>query len=166
MFRKCVLSLLGCLILALGACSSGNGPNSGSATSVPATPTSAPQTLVMVYSHGGLMLDPVTKGGVEFKSWQTIDRNGAARRSSVAPGANGAGHAAEVQLPQGDVAQLALLITQADFARIRATPFTGLCPTAVDATETVITFYTATGTEVVASCTTAINWDDPLFKLL
>lgn len=60
-----------------------------------------------------------------------------------------------------EVATLRRLIDQADFAVIKAKPFTGICPTAYDGQEMTYTF--SPSQEVIASCTTAIDAQHQLF---
>jgi hypothetical protein len=54
-------------------------------------------------------------------------------------------------------------VEQADYPAITSRPFTGTCPTAVDAQETVYTFHVTTGDREIASCTVAIDPANPLF---
>lgn len=65
------------------------------------------------------------------------------------------------------VGPLVVAVDGADYARIMAVPFTGLCPTAVDGQEQTYTF-NPRGREVVtfASCTVEIDPTHPLFRAL
>lgn len=54
-------------------------------------------------------------------------------------------------------------IKTADFATIRARPFTGECPVNFDGQEVIYEFGAPTGVERIASCETEIDPDHPLF---
>lgn len=54
-------------------------------------------------------------------------------------------------------------VRSADFARLRARPFTGECPVNFDGQEQVYTFTTASGPVRLASCEVEIDPSDPLF---
>jgi hypothetical protein len=55
-------------------------------------------------------------------------------------------------------------IKTADFAAIRARPFTGECPVTFDGQETIYEFGAPRGVERIASCETEIDPNHPLFK--
>lgn len=61
------------------------------------------------------------------------------------------------------LAELQLAIAEADFAAIKARPFTDTCPTAYDGMEIVVDFATANGTEHIEGCQVAIDWASPPF---
>ncbi|MBI2777096.1 MAG: hypothetical protein HYX57_07510 [Chloroflexi bacterium] len=63
-----------------------------------------------------------------------------------------------------DVEGLTRVIEAADFAAIRATPFTGTCPVAFDGQEVVYEFTTSHGLERIESCTTEVDPNHPLFR--
>ena len=58
------------------------------------------------------------------------------------------------------------LTDRADFGALRKPAFSGQCPTAYDGQELVFEFTTATGTERVASCESALDYRAPLFRAL
>jgi hypothetical protein len=55
-------------------------------------------------------------------------------------------------------------IRAADFAAIRARPFTGECPVNYDGQEVIYEFGTPGGVERIASCETEVDSDAPLFR--
>jgi hypothetical protein len=57
-------------------------------------------------------------------------------------------------------------IAATDFGALRKPAFSGQCPTAYDGQELVFEFTTATGTERVASCESALDYRAPLFSAL
>ena len=57
-------------------------------------------------------------------------------------------------------------IANANFQKIKAKKFTGDCPTAYDGTEAIYTITTEKGIEVIKSCETAIDKNDPLFSTM
>jgi hypothetical protein len=61
------------------------------------------------------------------------------------------------------LAELKTAIAEADFAAIKARPFTDTCPTAYDGMEIVVDFGTASGTEHIEGCQVAIDWAAPPF---
>jgi hypothetical protein len=54
-------------------------------------------------------------------------------------------------------------VARADFAAIKAKPFTGTCPTAYDGSEVTYTFAAASGSQVLPSCKYALDARHPLF---
>jgi hypothetical protein len=71
------------------------------------------------------------------------------------------------QVDAGQLAQLQQQIAAADFAAIKAMPFTDTCPTAYDGQEATYYFYDhGKQVAVIRSCQTAINLDQPPFKVL
>ena len=68
--------------------------------------------------------------------------------------------------PPNELADLRAAISAADFDEIRSHPFTGTCPTAYDGQEMVLEFATPAGTQQIASCEVAFDWNGPLFAAL
>jgi hypothetical protein len=62
------------------------------------------------------------------------------------------------------LAELKAQIAQADFAQIKAQPFTGTCPIAYDGQEATYTFHTAAGEETFSNCQVGIDETSPLFQ--
>ena len=63
-------------------------------------------------------------------------------------------------------AALDAAISTADFAALKAKPFTGECPIAFDGQEQIFEFSVAGGTQRLASCEVDIDWSSPLFIAL
>lgn len=63
-------------------------------------------------------------------------------------------------------ATLDAAIQGADFATMKAKPFTGECPIAFDGQEQIFEFSVAGGTQRLASCEVEIDWGSPLFIAL
>ena len=78
--------------------------------------------------------------------------------------ADGTGTKKEGKLEAARVAELTQQIAAADFAQIKAQPFTGTCPIAFDGQEFTYTFQTVSGLETIASCKVGIDENSPLFK--
>ena len=140
MSRRSIVELVLIAVLA-AACSS------VIETPTPTPTIGPPTTLVTIERHGGLCPDR------ECRSLIRIDSDGAVR-----------GGAATTTIPPGLIATIRLEMARANFALIESRPFTGQCPTAYDGQETVYTFHTATGDELIASCSVAIDSADPLFR--
>ena len=62
------------------------------------------------------------------------------------------------------VKNLQNLIENSNYSTLRNTPFTDMCPTAYDSSEFTYKFQTSRGEEIIASCTTKIDFTSPLFK--
>ena len=65
-----------------------------------------------------------------------------------------------------DLVGLQAAIATTDFGLLRTHKFTGTCPTAVDGPEQVLTFSTANGAEVLAACTTQLDFTWPVLAAL
>jgi hypothetical protein len=107
----------------------------------------------------GPLLTVTTRGGEcvdgPCGSVTIVERNG--RVHTTLPGA--------AELGQVDPATLASLdaaIKTADYEAIRATKFTGECPTAFDGQEAILEFGAPSGVERIASCETQIDPANPL----
>lgn len=122
-----------------------------SATSPPFAET---DTLLMkLVRHGGLCAS-----GSECQWQMTIYQSGAYTIG------NEMGMVSEGVLSAEQMAELRGLIEQTGFAAIRAVPFTELCPTAYDGQESIYTFNTSYGEEVLSSCEVQIDMTLPLFQ--
>jgi hypothetical protein len=77
---------------------------------------------------------------------------------------NEVGPTSEGVLTAAQMAELRDLVEQTDFEAIRAVTFTELCPTAYDGQESIYTFYTSHGEEVLSSCESQIDTNLPLFR--
>lgn len=66
------------------------------------------------------------------------------------------------QVPKSLIETLVQALEKADYEALKATPFTGTCPTAFDGSETVYTFHTAEGSEELATCKFVLDPADPL----
>ena len=89
--------------------------------------------------------------------------------SVIAVAANGQVHQLEPEpanlgeLSDELLSALDAQIKTADFATIRARPFTGECPVNFDGQEVIYEFAAPSGVERIASCETEIDPDHPLF---
>jgi hypothetical protein len=73
--------------------------------------------------------------------------------------------AAEIGALTGDLlTALDVAVATADFAAIRARPFTGECPVNFDGQETIYEFGAPGGTQRIATCETDIDPNHPLFQ--
>jgi hypothetical protein len=113
----------------------------------PSPTIGSPTALVTIERHGGLCPNG------ECRSLIRIDSDGAVRGGTM-----------PTTIPPALITTLRLEMARANFARIESRRFTGQCPTVYDRQEAVYTFHAATGDEVIASCTVAIDPDDPLFR--
>ena len=77
--------------------------------------------------------------------------------------ADGTGAQTSGTLDAALLAELKAQIAQADFAQIKAQPFTGTCPIAYDGQEATYTFHTAAGEETFSNCEVGIDATSPLF---
>jgi hypothetical protein len=110
--------------------------------------------LVSIDAHGGHCLEGAC-GAVT-----TILRNG---RLTI----EGSGDPVTDAVDPSRLATLAAAVDSADYARITAVPFEGLCPTAVDGMELTYTFHPAGRAPVTfSSCEVAIDPAHPLFRAL
>jgi hypothetical protein len=118
---------------------------------VPPTPAPPPGPLLTVEWRGGLCPEGLCERSIE------IDSDGTVRSSHPAPHVVG-------QIPPATLDRLSTAIRSADFAAIQGRRFTGTCPMAYDGQEIVYTFHLTAGARVVASCSVAIDPNDPLFR--
>ena len=142
--RLATVALAFGMALALAGCALG--PTMATSTPTPAVPG----PLVAITLRGGLCANGTCESTV------TLSADGVVRVAAKPPNALGT-------VPADRVAALAALVVVADFATVRSHPFFGHCPTAVDGQEVVVTFWVGGRQEVVAGCTTAIDWASPLF---
>lgn len=108
-------------------------------------------TLVSVVNRGGLcpVGDPCTNE-------RTVDSTGSVKQDKK-----------EVKkITVDQVKELQTLINETDFAAIKNKPFTGTCPIAFDGQETVYTFQTPKGNEVLEGCKYDIDTKLPLFTFI
>jgi hypothetical protein len=118
----------------------------------PSPPSHEAAPLMTLYRHGGLCV----YGGCEWTF--AIDEDG----SAVI--ADGGSARIQTALSNRQIAELIALIEQTDFAAIKAVPFTDTCPTAYDGQESIYTFQTTRGEEVIASCQVVVDPALPLFR--
>ena len=123
-----------------------------SATPIATAPAALHAPLLAVTYTGGLCPYGPCQGGF------VIDRAGAFVATE------GATVQATHQLTRAELVDLVALVDHADYARLRAKPFTGLCPSAYDGREVIYTFYSARGVERLSSCEVAIDQSTPLFR--
>lgn len=133
-------------------------PTASATTAAPASPTpSAPRSygstdVVMRLGYrGGNCAQPPCDGEMVFYADGRVTRTWTFARP-------------EGQVDPKLVAAVAAEIGRADFAAMKARTFTGTCGTAVDAPESVYTFVTAGGDEVLPGCQYAIDHEHPLFQ--
>jgi hypothetical protein len=67
------------------------------------------------------------------------------------------------RVPTEAMAALTTAVNQADYAAIKARPFTGECPVNFDGQELIFEFNVGSTTQRIASCEVDIDWGHPLF---
>lgn len=115
------------------------------------TTTTAASTLLTVKLSGGMCVQGqcwAVREIAEDGSYVTADGTGAQNSGT---------------LDAALLAELKAQIAQADFAQIKAQPFTGTCPIAYDGQEVTYTFHTARGEETFSNCEVGIDETSPLF---
>jgi hypothetical protein len=122
------------------------------ATASPSPRGDADAPLMSLYRHGGLC----ASGACEWTFTLQADGTAAIVENS--------GTRIDALVSQDRMAQLRALIEQTDFAAIKALPFTDTCPTAYDGQESIYTFQTSRGQEVLAGCEVVIDPALPLFR--
>lgn len=108
--------------------------------------------IVKVFRHGGLCLS----GSV--CEWEMVIAGDGTYTIR-----DGGAEAGEGELPAEQVEAIKAALAEADFAAIKAVPFTDICPVAYDGQEVIYTFYTEGGEEVIAGCEVQIDPAHPLF---
>lgn len=163
--RSLRLGLVG-FALVLAACGSAASASSAPSAAASTAPSAAPSAaasagsvlatgaLASVELHGGECVAAATCDTVI-----TLDADGRIHLAAKPPNALGQTDPAKVQALQETIAAT-------DFAALRKPAFSGSCPTAYDGQELVFEFTTAHGTERLASCESALDFNAPLFKAL
>jgi hypothetical protein len=144
------------LAVALAACGASSTPvPAPTATPSPsAAATPAPSgALVTVELRGGGCLGPTCGQTV------TIEQGGLVRIAAKPPNELGTVNPINLVALQAAVAAT-------DFSLLRTHKFSGTCPTAVDGPELVLTFATPKGDEVLAACTTQLDFTWPVLAAL
>ena len=106
--------------------------------------------LVTVSTRGGMCMDGPCGRSV------ILDRDGKVHEAAKPPNELGVVGAEAM-------ATLTAAVAAADYAAIKAKPFTGECPVNFDGQELIFEFAVGAGTERIASCETEIDWGSPLF---
>jgi len=140
--------LLAVAFLAAAACSSA--PDASPSPTPAPTPSGPLLTLTM---RGGLCVP----GACETTYY--VEQDGRVHLAAKPPNELG-------YLDEAVLAELKARIAAADFADIRSHPFTGTCPTAFDGAELVLEFAAPGGTQQIASCEVAIDWNAPVFAVV
>ncbi len=168
-------SIMLMLCLGLAACGTADTPGTSSQTSprpAPATdvaPTPSANTSIVPStaaqptnaSAAPTLLSVKLSGGFCQYGQCWAVREIAEDGSYVA--ADGTGAQTSGTLDPALLAELKAQIAQADFAQIKAQPFTGTCPIAYDGQEATYTFHTAGGEETFSNCEVGIDSASPLF---
>ena len=143
------------IVLLLAACASPGAPSTGPAASAsnPAATPVPSGTLASVEQRGG-ECPAATCGTTVY-----LDFDGRIHVAAKPPNDLGTATAAQVQALQ-------VAIAATDFNALRKPAFSGTCPTAYDGQELAFTFTTATGTQRLAACESALDYSGPLFKAL
>ena len=115
------------------------------------SPSAGP--LVTVTMHGGAC------AAVPCDATVYLDVDGRVHAAAKPPNDLG-------QVPVAKMAVLTAALQATDFAAMKAHPFTGQCPVAVDGQELIFEFAVGGGTQRIASCEVAIDWGQPLFAAL
>ena len=120
------------------------------------SPPGSSRPLLAITAVGGLCRD--TGHGHMCSSTVVVHDDGSYRVSGDVP------QELKGALAQQLIQRLRTAIEHADFTALRATPFTGPCPTAWDGQELTYTFSTPHGPEQISSCRTAIDHKTPVFQ--
>ena len=118
----------------------------GCSTNVP-LPLTGP--LVTVQLRGGMCPAGACDNSV------ILERDGRVHAAAKPPNDLG-------QVDARAMAALTAAIQATDWASLKAHPFTGQCPIAVDGQELIFEFAVGTGTQRIASCEVDIDWGNPL----
>ena len=114
----------------------------------------APVVLVTIQETGGL----TPSGG--YRATTTIKSDGSYSRTAVYYGNR------KAKLTSAELAQLKRQITEANFALLKAKPFTGTRPSSLDGTDIIYTFSTAQGKQSLTNYQIVINYTHPLFQTI
>lgn len=137
--RLLTLPLLAILVFAAAGCGAAGNVN---------LPGTGP--LVTVSMRGGMCMDGPCDRSV------ILERDGRVHEAAKPPNDLG------VVGPEA-MANLTAVVAAADYAAIKAKPFTGECPVNFDGQELIFEFAVGTGTQRIASCEVEIDWGSPLF---
>jgi hypothetical protein len=120
----------------------------------------SPAAVASLVPAAGPLVTYTTRGGecIDGPCGSTIVIQGDGSVHQTAPTAAHLG-----QVPADLVTALDAAIKTADFAAIRAVPFTGECPVNFDGQEQIYEFGAPGGVERIASCETEIDPADPVF---
>lgn len=124
------------------------GPTGGPFTGLPAPParmTVTDSVLINVRTTGGLCLVGECEGQIVVQRDGTYTQKVGTQKPRT-------GKVSPTKLDA-----LATEIDKADFARIKAVPFTGTCPIAYDGTQYIYTFPTASGAPEIDACKVGID---------
>ena len=163
------------LCFGLAACGAADVPGTLSQASPGATPatTAEPTPSVSPVVAPSVAAEPTNTAAaptlltVKLSGGHCINGQCEAVREIAADGAyvvaDGTGAQTSGTLDPALLAELKAQIAQADFAQIKAQPFTGTCPIAYDGQEITYTFHTAGGEETFSSCEVGIDATSALF---
>lgn len=166
MYRNMTRFVLGLLtVLTLAACGVAPQPAAQTGTTPTISPSTSPAPDASTSPKIGAqapILTIRTRGGMcvngECSSEKQINADG----SFTAADSTGA--QTHGTLDPAKVAELTQQIADADFAQIKAQPFTGTCPIAYDGQEYIYTFHTMSGPQTIESCAVGIDENSPLFQ--
>src|SRR3989344_6873852 len=97
--------------------------------------------LLQIYFHGGLCPDGECNSTTVFTEHGNVIVNGSLKTTLI----------------PNEVIKFKQLIENTDYITIKSKKFTGMCPTAYDGSETIYTFYTNHGNEVISTCQQVID---------
>ncbi len=121
----------------------------------------SPGAIASLLPSAGPLVTVSTRGGEcpdgPCGTTVTLHRDGTVREATLPPDEP----VGTVAAPQ--VAAVEAAIRAADFAGLRARPFTGECPTAFDGQEIVFEFTTPTGIETISTCEVEVDLGAPVF---
>ena len=145
------------VVLLLAACASPGAPASSGAHAA----ASATSSVMASHAPSDLLASVEQRGGecpaATCDTTIYLDFSGRIHVSAKPP--NDLGTATPAQ-----VSALVAAIAATDFTALRKPAFSGQCPIAFDGQELVFEFTTATGTERLAACESALDYGAPLFK--
>lgn len=171
-FLAVILLMLGFGLVACGAADtlstrSQTFPGAAPATTAEPTPSVSPVVASSVAAEPNNTAAASTLLTVKLSGGHCINGQCETVREIATDGAyavaDGTGAQTSGTLDPALLDELKAQIAQADFAQIKAQPFTGTCPIAYDGQEATYTFHTAAGAETFSSCEVGIDPTSPLF---
>lgn len=160
------------LVLSLSACGAADTPDTAANPSASAAPSPSPSSVPIPSTNAAPTTTTVAPTLLSMKLSGGFCQYGQcwAVREIAEDGsyvvADGTGAQNSGTLDPTLLTELKAQIEQADFAEIKAQPFTGTCPIAYDGQEVTYTFHTAQGEHTFSNCEVGIDETSPLFQTI